>query len=273
MLKNLLLAVTLLLSSTLPAGSDAGEGRVILATTTSVVDTGLLERLVAEFERSSSTRVRTVPVGSGQALSLGRRGEADLLLVHSPQDEEEFIRKGFGVRRTLVMTNEFLVVGPPDDPAGIRGKSPVEAFRSIAARGALFVSRGDASGTDRMEKSLWRLAGVDPAGRRWYQESGTGMGQTLVVASEKRAYTLTDRSTFTVMSRRLRLTPLSSSPTLVNPYHLIVVNPSLSPRIDARGAEKLSRFFLSPRGQEIIATYGTDRWGFPLFRAASPPRR
>jgi tungstate transport system substrate-binding protein len=267
-------AVALVLGLFLAPGADAADDAakaVILATTTSTQDSGLLDVLVPAYEKESGYVVKTISVGSGQAMAMGRRGEADVLLVHSPADEQKIMAEGFGVDRRLVMHNDFILVGPSSDPAKIRGaKSSKEALKRIADAGALFVSRGDNSGTHAKEKGLWKVAGVNPEGHKWYQQTGLGMGETLNVASEKGGYTLTDRGTYLALAkaRRLALEPLvEREPQLLNAYHVIEVNPAKWPKVNAKGAKAFAEFILSPKGQDIIARFGVDKFGAPLFVA------
>lgn len=252
-----------------PAAAADDPKTVILATTTSTVDSGLLDVLVPRFERQSGYRVKTISVGSGQALAMGRRGEADVLLVHSPQDEEKLVVEGHGVNRRLVMHNDFVVVGPPGDPAGIAGAaSSKEAFARIARVGALFLARGDGSGTSAKELAIWRAAGIAPEGQRWYQQTGLGMGDTLNVASEKRGYTLTDRGTFLARQRARTLDLailLQGEPRLLNVYHVIEVNPDRWPKVNAAGARAFAAFVVAPETQALIGRFGVDTVGSPLF--------
>ncbi|NTU59514.1 MAG: solute-binding protein, partial [Deltaproteobacteria bacterium] len=190
------------------AGSPAlaKEKNLILATTTSTQDTGLLDVLNPLFEKKTGYFVKTIAVGSGQAMAMGQKGEADVLLVHSPDAEVKFMADGLGVDRRLVMHNDFVVLGPAADPAKIKGsKTAAEALKKVAAAGSLFLSRGDNSGTHAKEKGLWKGAAVTPEGQKWYQQTGLGMGQTLSVASEKQGYTLADRGTYLSMKKVLGL--------------------------------------------------------------------
>jgi tungstate transport system substrate-binding protein len=239
---------------------------VILATTTSTVDTGLLDDLVPVFERQTGYRVVTLSLGSGQALAVGARGEADVLLVHSPDAEAAFMQAGHGVERRLVMHNDFVLVGPASDPAGVRGApSAGEALRRIAAAKAPFVSRGDQSGTHVLELKLWGQAGLRPEGG-WYIESGTGMGQTLQIADERNGYTLSDRGTYLALRRALHLgVLLEGDPVLRNIYHVILVNPAKNGRINAAGARAFADFLTGADGQRRIGEFGWDRFGQPLF--------
>ncbi|HEX9401372.1 MAG TPA: substrate-binding domain-containing protein [Anaeromyxobacter sp.] len=253
-----------------PAEPPEGPAKtVILATTTSTQDSGLLDVLVPAFEKESGYVVKTISVGSGQALAMGRRGEADVLLVHAPEDEERFVAEGHGVERKLVMHNDFVVVGPPADPAHVRGApSTKEALRRIADASALFLSRGDSSGTHAKEKGLWKAAAVDPEGRRWYQQTGLGMGETLNVASEKDGYTLTDRGTYLARHRARPLhleILLQGEPLLLNVYHVVPVNPARWPKVNAAGARAFAAFLVSASTQAVIGRFGVDRVGAPLF--------
>jgi tungstate transport system substrate-binding protein len=210
--------------------------------------------------------VRVVAVGSGQALALGRRGDADVLLVHDPAGEAAFMAAGAGETRRPVMHNAFVVVGPPVDPAGVRGAgSAAEAFRRVARAGQPFVSRGDASGTHQKERALWGRAGVEPAGD-WYVRAGAGMAQALRMANEKRAYTLTDRATFLAQLRGLDLAVLlDGDPALANPYSVIVVSPARHPHVRADAARRLAAYLTSGEGRCVIAEFGKARLGEPLF--------
>ncbi len=249
------------------AGVVAAQPRaVVLATTTSTQDSGLLELLVPMFEKESGYSVRTVAVGTGQALALGDRGEADVVLVHAPALEREYLARGHLVNRRLVMHNDFVVVGPPGDPAGIAGMArAAAALGRIAARGARFVSRGDESGTHAKEKALWRAAGLTPRGD-WYIESGQGMGTTLVLASEKGAYTLSDRATYLAFRRRLRLdVVVEGDAPLLNVYHVLEVDPTRFPRVNGAGGRAFADFLVSPRIQAVIGRFGAERSGQPLF--------
>ena len=177
---------------------------IILATTTSTQDSGLLDVLLPIFEKETGYFVKTIAVGSGQAMAMGQKGEADVLLVHSPEAEKKFMAEGYGINRRLVMHNDFIVVGPPGDPAKIKTiKSSVESFKKIASAKALFLSRGDNSGTDAKEKAIWKAAGINPEEGKWYQQTGLGMGQTLSVAAEKKGYTLADRGTYLALKKNL----------------------------------------------------------------------
>lgn len=249
------------------AAAEKQQKNVILATTTSTQDSGLLDVLIPIFEKETGYFVKTISVGSGQAMKMGEKGEADVLLVHSPEAEKAFIDKGFGINRLLVMHNDFIIVGPPVDPSRIKGmKSSREALKTIAQSGALFLSRGDNSGTHAKEKGLWKAAGVNPEGQKWFQQTGLGMGQTLNVAAEKKGYTLTDRATYLSLKKNLGLDILiEGEPLLLNIYHVIEVNPVKWPKVNAAGAKAFAGFMVAKKTQEIIARFGVDKYGSPLF--------
>jgi len=240
---------------------------LILATTTSTQDSGLLDVLIPLFEQQTGYKVQTVAVGTGAALKMGEEGNADVLLVHAPSSEKTFMDNGFGSDRRLVMHNDFVIVGPADDSAGTKGAATaVEAFQKIAAAGATFVSRGDDSGTNKMELSLWQTAAIDPAGQAWYVESSQGMGATLMITSEKDAYTLTDRATYLANKANLQLEILvEGDPALLNVYHVIIVNHEKWPNSNLEGAMAFADFIVSPATQEVISTFGLDKYGQPLF--------
>jgi tungstate transport system substrate-binding protein len=239
---------------------------IILATTTSTQDSGLLDVLVPAFEKATGYNVKTVAVGSGAALKLGEEGNADVLMVHSPAAEKTFMDGGFGINRQLLMHNMFLVVGPPADPAAINGMTKAaDAFTKIADTKSTFVSRGDGSGTETKEKAIWKAAGITPSGD-WYIQTGQGMGPTLQVASEKKGYTLTDKATWLASKANLDLQAMvEADPVLLNIYHMIQVNPDKWPKVNAAGAAAFSEFVLSPEGQKIIGDFGVDKYGEQLF--------
>ena len=255
-----------LLFLVLAAACSDGGNQLILATTTSTHDSGLLDVLVPRFERETGYSVKTVAVGSGAALRLGEEGEADVILAHSPEAEEAFVAAGHGVNRRLVMHNDFVIVGPADDPAGVRGlEDTAEAMRRIAAAESLFLSRGDESGTHAKELEIWRSADVRPSGG-WYQETGTGMGQTLLVASDKQGYALSDRGTYLAQQENLALEVLvEGDVALFNVYHVMQVNPARSRQINAEAAAAFVEFVTSSVAQAIIRDYGVERFGQPLF--------
>jgi len=259
-----LLAATGLLSARLPVRQS---DQVILATTTSTRDAGLLDSLLPVFERQTRYHVKVIAVGSGQALAMGRRGDADLVLSHAPEAERALVDSGHFVRRRLVMHNEFLVVGPASDPAGLRGLSDaVAAFRRLAERRAPFVSRGDQSGTHQREQQIWKRAAGSPPRDGWYVESGQGMGATLQLADEKRAYTLTDRATYLAWRDKLQLVPMVEGDSLLyNVYHVLELNPKNAARVNLAGGRALADFFVAPETQGLIAGFGKARFGQSLF--------
>ncbi len=240
---------------------------MILATTTSTQDSGLLDVLVPMFEAQTGYNVKTIAVGSGAAMTLGENGEADVLLVHAPSSEVTFMQNGHGTERYLVMHNDFIIVGPPSDPAGIKGMtSAVDAIVEIAGSGSIFVSRGDDSGTDKLEKKLWTYTDITPKGQDWYQETGQGMGATLTITNEKEAYTITDRATYLANQANYDLEILvEGDPILLNVYHVIVVNPDKSELINNEGAKAFAQFMISTETQAVIGEFGKDKYGQPLF--------
>ena len=241
---------------------------IILATTTSTRDAGLLDSILPVFERSSGYTVKVIAVGSGQALAMGKRGDADVVLSHAPEAERVLVDSGYFLRRRLVMHNEFLIVGPAADPAGLRGLSdPVPAFRRIAERRGVFVSRGDQSGTHLREQLLWKRAGFPtPPRDGWYVESGQGMGATLQLADEKHGYTLTDRATYLAWRNKVQLVPMVEGDTsLYNVYHVLELNPRNSPRINVAGGRALADFLVAPETQRLIGEFGKGRFGQSLF--------
>jgi len=249
----------------------AAPKSIILATTTSTQDSGLLDTLLPLFEAKTGYQVKTIAVGSGQALAMGAKGEADVLLAHSPDAEKKFMADGNGLRRRLVMHNDFVVVGPPADPAGVKSAPTApEALKKIAAQGQPWYSRADNSGTHALEQKLWKAAGIDPKtqdqGHKWFFETGLGMGQTLNVAAEKKGYTLTDRGTYLSMSRNLGMAILrEGDPSLLNIYHVIEVDPARFPKVNADGAKAFAEFMLAPDTQAVISKFGVDKFGSPLF--------
>ena len=249
------------------AGATAAEKNIILATTTSTQDSGLLDVLIPLFEKKTGYMVKTIAVGSGQAMAMGERGEADVLLVHSPDAEKKFMGKAYGLNRMLVMHNDFIIVGPAADPAKIKEmKSSAEAFKKIAESQSLFISRGDNSGTHAKEKAIWKASGIEYSKQKWYQETGLGMGQTLGVAGEKKGYTLADRGTYLSLKKTLGLEILcEGDPQLLNVYHVIEVNPAKWPKVNAAGAKAFADFIVSAEAQKVISTFGVDKYGSPLF--------
>jgi tungstate transport system substrate-binding protein len=239
---------------------------LILATTTSTQDSGLLDVLVPAFEKKTGYTVKIVAVGSGEALKMGQEGNADVLLVHSPTAEKTFMDGGYGSERRLVMHNDFVIVGPAADPAGIKGTTTaVEAFKKISDAQSPFISRADQSGTNTMELNIWKKVGITPEGS-WYVESGQGMGATLKIASEKAAYTLSDRATYLANKATLSLEILvEGDKALLNVYHVIPLNPQKWPKVNAAGAKAFADYLVSAEGQDLISKYGVDKYGQALF--------
>lgn len=247
------------------AGAPA-RPEVILATTTSTQDSGLLDVLVPDFNRRTGYQIKTVAVGSGQALKMGQDGNADVLLVHSPDAELAFMQTGAGLDRRLVMHNDFVIVGPPTDPARITGQPAVAAMRAIAAATAPFVSRGDNSGTNALELKLWKQAGVDPSRQSWYILAGQGMGATLNIAGEKDAYTISDRATFLAFQSKIQSRLLvEKDPLLLNVYHVIRIDPAKWPGVNTAGAQAFADYLLTAQTQQLIGSFGKDKYGQALF--------
>ena len=260
---SLVTVVTLLVWGT---AALAASKTIILATTTSTQDSGLLDLLVPAFEKESGFQVKTISVGSGQAMKMGEKGEGDVLLVHSPDAEKKFMTDGFGNTRRLVMHNDFIIVGPAADPAKIKGATAAEALKRIAQSGTVFASRGDNSGTHSKEKGLWKAAGVNPEGQKWYQQTGLGMGQTLNVAAEKKGYTLTDRATYLALKKGLGVEILvEGDGKLLNVYHVIELNTVKWPKVNAEGGKAFADFMVAKKTQEIISRFGVEKFGAPLF--------
>jgi tungstate transport system substrate-binding protein len=266
-----------------PQPTAAGERQALrLATTTSTADSGLLDAILPDFEARYNAKVEVVAVGTGQALKLGENGDVDVVLVHARKSEDTFVANGFGVNRRDVMYNDFIVVGPADDPAGIKGQpQAADAFKAIAAQQATFDARGDNSGTSTKELSIWASIDISPTGQiSWYKSLGQGMGETLIAANEQRAYTLSDRGTYLSMRDKLpNLAILVGGATidenkdkaLLNPYGVIPVNPSKHQGIKAELAEQFAAWITSPATQALIGAYGEDTFGQPLFYAGTPP--
>ena len=245
-----------------PDASGGPSGTMILATTTSTQDSGLLDEILPLYDKESACTVKTVAVGSGQAIEMGEKGDADVLLVHSPEDEEKFMADGHGSSREAVMHNDFVLVGPPDDPAGVADAgSAAEALTRIADQKASFASRGDDSGTHTKELALWEEAGIEPKGS-WYIETGQGMGDTLTIADQKQAYTLADRSTFLATKSLDSDIAFEGSDDLLNNYHVIVVDHEGT---NAGCAEEFSRWILDQPGQDTIGEFGVEEYGEQLF--------
>ena len=262
----------ILLSLLIHAPVQGGEfnRNVILSTTTSTQDSGLLDVLIPLFEKQTGYGVKTVSVGTGQALALAAKGDADVALVHAPSLEKEYVAQGKLLNRRLVMYNDFVIIGPKEDPAKVRTtKTAVAALKAIERAKAGFVSRGDNSGTHVLEKSLWKAAGIEPKGP-WYIESGQSMGATLSIASERNLYTLTDRGTFLALGKPLRLPVLvEGDRLLLNIYSVMEANPANSPRINAAGGKSFADFMVAPETQVLIRGFGVHKFGQSLFFPAA----
>jgi tungstate transport system substrate-binding protein len=259
-------ALTVLAALLLAMAPCAAETAVILATTTSTQDSGLLDVLIPLFEKKTGHAVKTLSVGTGQALALAAKAEADVALVHAPALEKRYVAEGKLINRRLVMYNDFVIAGPAQDPAKIRGLArAVDAMKKIAESQSRFVSRGDQSGTHLLERALWKDAGVEPRGAR-YIESGQGMGQTLGIAEDRVAYTLTDRATYLAFQKRISLVILvEKDRPLLNVYSVLEVNPSNGPRVNAAGGKAFADFMLAPETQAVIKAFGVDKYGQALF--------
>jgi tungstate transport system substrate-binding protein len=264
---SVLLLAAFFLASCNVGGSQTQD--LLLVSTTSTQDSGLLDVLLPAFTAQTGYKVQLVAVGSGQALKIGEQGNADVILLHSPAAEKEFVANGFGIDRRLVMHNDFVIVGPPSDPAALRTKPTlVDAFKVIFSSASIFVSRGDESGTHVKELTLWKNAGLNPSGQPWYLETGQGQGATLSIASEKGGYALTDRGTFLAYQSNVDLEIFfEGDPALLNVYHVITVNPEKFKNTNVEGARAFADFITSPAGQKIIAEFGVVQYGDPLFFA------
>lgn len=260
-------AVAALLLAAWAGAGCGGDNQIILATTTSARDSGLLDILVPAFEEESGYSVAVIAVGSGQALEMARRGDADVVLAHAPSSEEKLEAEGVVMNRRLVMHNDFVVVGPEGDPAGAADAPDVlAALEAIADAAAPFFSRGDDSGTHQLERALWGELGFDPTGEDWYQETGTGMGETLQIANQREGYTIADRATYLVQRERLDLVIVHESDArLRNVYHVMQVNPDRFDRVNAAGAQAFVAFLVSPEAQRLIGDFGVEQFGEPLF--------
>ena len=246
--------------------ADAASRNVILSTTTSTQDSGLVDVLVPLFEKQSGYSVKTISVGTGQSLELAAKGDADVALVHAPSLERKYLADGKLHNRRLVMYNDFVIIGPKDDPAKIaKLNSAGAALKAIERASAPFISRGDNSGTHNLEKSLWKAAGIQPQGS-WYIESGQGMGATLGIAQERTAYTVTDRGTYLALQRRVTLPILvEGDRTLLNIYSVLEVNPGNGPRVNVVGGKAFADFMVSDQAQKLIKSFGVEKFGQPLF--------
>ena len=264
MFGHVLIALSLLLAPASPA--QAQSATVILSTTTSTQDSGLLDVLVPMFEKKTGLTVKTISVGTGQALALAARGEADVALVHAADLEKKYLAEGKMLNRRLVMYNDFVIIGPAADPARIKGAPrAADALKRIAESQSRFVSRGDKSGTHLVELRLWKQAGVEPRGA-WYIESGQGMGATLGIANDRQAYTITDRGTYLAFQKRVALPILvEKDKPLLNIYSVMEINPANGARVNTAGGRAFADFMLSPEVQAVIKTFGVNTYGQPLF--------
>lgn len=260
--------IVLLLSIFLMSCSSAQKKEITLATTTSLQDSGLLEYLIPEFEKDTGIKVKVIARGTGEALEIAKRGDADILFVHSKEKEEEFIKEGYGLKRDEIMYNDFVIVGPKDDPAKVKenvSNNPLKAFELIYKSNSVFVSRGDESGTHQREKKLWREININP---KWksYIVSGLGMGQVLNIADEKGGYTLSDRATYITMKKNLSLQIVCEGhPMLKNQYSIVLLNPNkISHKKEL--AEEFEVWILSDKAKELINNYGIEKYGEPLFK-------
>ncbi|NLW92744.1 MAG: solute-binding protein [Syntrophomonadaceae bacterium] len=263
-----LMLIVALMVGLVPAtmAAEKVESTMTLATTTSTQDSGLLDYLIPIFEKEYKTTVKVIAVGSGQAMEMGKKGDADVLLVHSRAAEDAFMAGKFGSVRKDVMYNQFLIVGPKSDPAKIKGMTDVKAaFKKIATAKKKFVSRGDNSGTHTKELSIWTALKVTPAGR-WYVESGQGMGDTLMMANEMNAYTLTDEATYLSWQKKTGLKEMvRGDKLLLNPYGVIAVNPAKYPKIHNKAAMAFVEFMTGSKGQALIGEFGKEKYGKALF--------
>jgi tungstate transport system substrate-binding protein len=268
--QNKLLFLAVFLSGLiLGATAEAAESKdknVILSTTTSTQDSGLLDVLVPLFEKQTGYSVKTVSVGTGQALAMAAKGDADVALVHAPSLEKKYVADGKLLNRRLVMYNDFVIIGPKDDPAKIKSaKTALAALKLIEQSKSPFVSRGDNSGTHNLEKSLWKDAGITPKGD-WYSEAGQGMGATLGIANERNAYTITDRGTYLALRNRVTLPILvEGDKVLLNIYSVMEVNPANGPRVNTAGGKAFADFMVAPQTQNVIKSFGVEKFGQPLF--------
>jgi tungstate transport system substrate-binding protein len=250
----------------LAPGAEPKDRNVILSTTTSTQDSGLLDVLVPLFEKQTGYTVKTISVGTGQALALAAKGDADVALVHAPSLEKQYVAEGKLLNRRLVMYNDFVIIGPGSDPAKIKpAKTASAALRLIEQSKSRFVSRGDNSGTHNLEKTLWKEAGIEPKGP-WYIEAGQGMGATLGIANERNAYTITDRGTYLALGSRITLAILGQGDkALLNIYSVMEVNPANGPRINTAGGMAFANFMVAPQTQSVIKSFGVEKFGQPLF--------
>lgn len=268
--RTCLMILSLLLASLIAPGFVCAQEKVLLmATTTSTEDTGLLNVLAAEFKKATGIDLRWTATGTGKALKLGESCDVDVLMVHAPDAEKKFVTDGFGINRKEIMYNDFVIIGPATDPAGIKGKSVKDALQAIQTRKASFVSRGDKSGTHMMELDLWKASGaVVPEKEAWYAQAGQGMMATITIASEKNGYTLADRGTYIKYENNMKDNPplkilVQGDQTLLNQYSVIAVNPAKCPKAQVEMAAKFSSWIVGPEGQKVIKEFKV--MGKPLF--------
>jgi len=255
------------------AAQPANPNEIIILTTTTTQDSGILRVLTDAFAKKSGLAVKSIVAGSGDILKQGARGEGDVLITHSPEAEKAWMAEGNGTSRWLVMYNDFVIIGPEADPAKIRGLKAAHALRRIAEAKTPFVSRGDQSGTHVRELAMWKRAGIDPKGQSWYRETGQGQGLTMDVASQFQAYALTDRGTYLVHARRIGLPILvENDPALYNIYHVMPVNSAKFPKVNASAGQAFADWVVSPEGQAAIAEFGKAQYGRSLFVPAASMR-
>jgi len=255
------------------AAQPANPNEIIILTTTTTQDSGILRVLTDAFANKSGLAVKSIVAGSGDILKQGARGEGDVLITHSPEAEKAWMAEGNGTSRWLVMYNDFVIIGPETDPAKIRGPKAAHALRRIAEARTPFVSRGDQSGTHVRELAMWKRAGIDPKGQSWYRETGQGQGLTMDVASQFQAYALTDRGTYLVHARRIGLPILvENDPALYNIYHVMPVNSAKFPKVNASAGQAFADWVVSPEGQAAIAEFGKAQYGRSLFVPAASMR-
>ncbi len=263
-------AATTTAATTAAATTPAKAEEIILATTTSTQDSGLLDYLLPEFKKDTGIEVKVVAKGTGASIEIAKNGDADVLLVHAKAQEEQFVTDGFGLERYDVCYNDYIIVGPKTDPVGIKDTAPadpIKAFKTIRGEGAKFVSRGDESGTHTKEKSIWKLAEIEPSGD-WYVSAGKGMGDVLTMTSELLGYTLSDRATYLSMKDKLDLQIVTEGDkALFNQYGIIRLNPAKNADLKVEAADQFIAWMLSDKGQKMIGEYGTEKYGAPLFYA------
>ena len=273
-MKRLLPLILIILFTLVAVSTAQATDRLKLSSTTSTDNTGLLAYLLPMFETQTGLKVDVIAVGTGKALKLAENGDVDVTLVHAPASEIQFVEEGYGVNRREVMANYFVIVGPQNDPAGVKSaQSAEEAFKRVAESGAAFISRGDDSGTHTKERNIWKtVLGSVPEGKSWYLESGKGMGETLTIADEKLGYTLSDSGSYLKYSDKVDLKMLFVKPSdlLYNPYGIIAVNPQRHAHVDYDGAMELIMFMTSPEGQKLIGGF-EDKFGNKLFTPISNP--